>query len=581
VSSVFEACDANGAPNAGGDNQKETFFAPAAKASVSDSTSTPTCGTVDGGGTWPAGAYQVSLVFYDILYQTTLNSADCGITVGSGQQIRVDPPPLVEGAAGWCPYVSTVGGTTATETLQFSNVNQCPRDFQASLFLSGPNNGAARPAANTTGQNAVLQYQELIDQRFTDMSTVTTHVVQECMGPSGPELQAAVSVGAGGHFKALYDVWWSQGQPTAVLAPCSFLLRTPQVGNGGLTSWVQSTDGPHFLYVDGNQHLPQLWNTISTGQWAGQDLTTVPNAVPVGPGSALTSWVQSDDGPHVVYVDAKGNVNQLWYTIRTGQWAAQSLMNVPNTVPAGPGSAVTSWVQSDDGPHVVYVDANGNLNQLWYTIRTGQWAAQSLMNVPNTVPAGPGSAVTSWVQSDDGPHVVYADANGNLHQLWYTIRTGQWAAQSLMNLPNVVAVGPGSAMTSWVQSDDGPHVVYADPNGHVRQIWYTLSTGRWTADDLTQDFGAALVAKRSGMTSWVQSDDGPHVVYADANGHVQQIWYTLSTKRWATEDLTNDFLNGLSIHLPLVANGSAMTSWVQSNDGPHFVYSFLQGPSLG
>jgi hypothetical protein len=33
-----------------------------------------------------------------------------------------------------------------------------------------------------------------------------------------------------------------------------------------------------------------------------------------------------------------------------------------------------------------HADANGNVYQLWYTVSTGQWAAQNLMTVPNTVP---------------------------------------------------------------------------------------------------------------------------------------------------------------------------------------------------
>jgi hypothetical protein len=37
------------------------------------------------------------------------------------------------------------------------------------------------------------------------------------------------------------------------------------------------------------------------------------------------------------------------------------------------------------------------------------------------------------VQSD-GPHAAYADAEGNIYQLWYTVSTGQWAAQSLMSV---------------------------------------------------------------------------------------------------------------------------------------------------
>jgi len=277
---------------------------------------------------------------------------------------------------------------------------------------------------------------------------------------------------------------------------------TPQVGAASITltshnalfetddNWnIQGIVGQVFdaignpvcQFAGDGSPLMRLTGAAPTGVLAASTCAPPPPHIPpVGRGSAMTSWVQSD-GPHVVYDDANGNVYQLWYTIRTGQWAAQSLMTVPNAVPVGPGSAMTSWVQSD-GPHVAYADANGNVNQLWYTISTGQWAAQSLMTVPNAVPVGPGSAMTSWVQSD-GPHVVYADANGNVNQLWYTISTGQWAAQSLMTVPNMVPVGRGSAMTSWVQSD-GPHIVYADANGNVNQLWYTISTGQWAAQSL-------------------------------------------------------------------------------------------------
>jgi hypothetical protein len=203
--------------------------------------------------------------------------------------------------------------------------------------------------------------------------------------------------------------------------------------------------------------------------------------------------VQVDDGPHVVYADANGNLNQIWYTIQGSAkhaqgWAAGSLMNVPNTVALGPGSPMTSWVQAD-GPHVVYADANGDLYQIWYTIQASAnhaqgWAAQTLMNVPNAVAVGPGMPMTSWIQSD-GPHVAYADANGNVYQLWYTEKTGQWAAQSLMTVPNVLPVGSGSAMTSWVQANDGPHIVYTDVIGHVRQLYYAIATNQWAAQDLS------------------------------------------------------------------------------------------------
>jgi hypothetical protein len=222
----------------------------------------------------------------------------------------------------------------------------------------------------------------------------------------------------------------------------------------------------------------------------------VPNVVPAGPGSPMTSWVQSDDGPHVVYADANGNLRQIWYTIQASAnhaqgWDAQPLSNVENVVPAGLSGPMTSIVVPGDGPHVIYADANGNLTDLWYTISgVGAWQARSLMTTENVVAAGPGRAMTSWVQADSGPHFVYADANGNLEQMWFArfanpvTGTIGWAAESLMNVANVVAARPGGAMTSWEEWDDepdafygGPHVVYVDANGNLQQIWSTAISG--------------------------------------------------------------------------------------------------------
>jgi hypothetical protein len=383
---------------------------------------------------------------------------------------------------------------------------------------------------------------------------------QTCLMTAG-ETKPASAFGGASDSTALTSVSNWNGTALAAASTCTVL-----VGNGSaLTSWIQG-DGPHFVYTDVRGHLEQFWYTIATKQWAAQDLTTVPDAMPAEPGSALTSWMQSD-GPHVLYADANGHVRQLWFTLATGRWAAQDLTTVPNALPAGPRSPMTSWVQSD-GPHVTYADANGHVRQLWYTLATGRWTAQDLTTVPNALPAGPRSPMTSWVQTD-GPHIVYADANGHVRQLWYTVATGRWAAQDLTTVPDAVPAGPGSAMTSWLQSD-GPHVVYTDANGHLRQLWYTLATGLWAAQDLTTLLAAVPAGPDTDVTSWLQSD-GPHVVYADANGQVWQLWYTLASGRWAAQDLTT-----VPNAVP-ARTGSPMTSWVQASDGPHFIYADANG----
>lgn len=317
----------------------------------------------------------------------------------------------------------------------------------------------------------------------------------------------------------------------ALCAVPASIAQAPIGSERPMTSWVQS-DGPHVVYGDANGNVNQLWYTLATGRWSSQSLMTVPNAAPVGSRMPMTSWIQSD-GPHVAYADAYGNIHQLWYTLASGQWSAQSLATVPNAVAMGSGMPMTSWLQSD-GPHVAYGDVYGNIHQLWYTVWSGYWSAQSLAGVPNAVAVGSGRPMTSWLQSD-GPHVAYGDVYGNIHQLWYTVSPGYWSAQSLAGIPNAAAVGWGRPMTSWVQSD-GPHVAYGDAYGNVYQLWYTVSPGYWSSQSLMTLPNAVDVGFTMPMTSWVQSD-GPHVVYGDISGNIHQLWYTLTTGQWAAQIL--------------------------------------------
>src|SRR5579883_1488330 len=55
------------------------------------------------------------------------------------------------------------------------------------------------------------------------------------------------------------------------VAICSILSIDGYAANESLTSWTQS-DGPHFIYVDGNGHLNQIWYTLDSGVWSAQDL---------------------------------------------------------------------------------------------------------------------------------------------------------------------------------------------------------------------------------------------------------------------------------------------------------------------
>ena len=76
--------------------------------------------------------------------------------------------------------------------------------------------------ATPTGKRADYQqvaFREIIDDRFTDMNSVSKHVVEvDACDPT--KLHVAVTVRPQGHFKAVYLVWWQDSQTTRPAPVC-------------------------------------------------------------------------------------------------------------------------------------------------------------------------------------------------------------------------------------------------------------------------------------------------------------------------------------------------------------------------
>ncbi|HET6841891.1 MAG TPA: hypothetical protein VFK06_09410 [Candidatus Angelobacter sp.] len=320
------------------------------------------------------------------------------------------------------------------------------------------------------------------------------------------------------------NVWNTEDLTNTTGAP-------PASTQSALTSWTQS-DGPHFVYQDQNQHFRQLFFANNTA-WHTQDLTATSGAPPSAPGTTVTSWLQSD-GPHFVYLDANQHLRQIFNEVSLGVWNTEDLTNTTGAPPASANSALTAWVQSDGSPHFVYEDANKHLRQLFFS-NNAAWHTQDITAVTAALLATPGSALTSWVQSD-GPHFVYEDANQHLNQMFFLLSNNTWNTQDLTATTGAPSAEFGSALTSWVQSD-GPHFVFQDGNQHLNQMFFLFSNNTWNTQDLTATTGAPVATPGSSLTSWQQAD-GPHFVFQDGSQHMRQMFFLLGNSTWNTQDLT-------------------------------------------
>lgn len=317
-----------------------------------------------------------------------------------------------------------------------------------------------------------------------------------------------------------------------------------------LASWFQS-DGPHFVYVTGNQegtapHLQQVWYNLAGNAWFTQDLTATTGSSSLMPGGTLGIY---GTGGAVVYQSLNGDIYQNWWS--GSSWISNDLTAATGTsVVPGVGTAINSWVDSA-GIHAVYVDTHSHINQIFYNGSTT--INQDLTGSSGAPLAAPNTGLTSWVQSD-GSHFLYLTTNGHLQQIINT--TGTQDLTAVLGLP---ATASSIGFTSWVGAD-GPFFVYITNNQHLQQVSYSVSHNLWQSQDITTSSGAPVAAGGSSLTNWIQSDGSSHVVYINSSQHLQQIVNTTGT-----QDLS------AMLSLPTLAPATGLTSWNQS-DGPHFVY---------
>jgi hypothetical protein len=273
--------------------------------------------------------------------------------------------------------------------------------------------------------------------------------------------------------------------PDATPAP----TPPPVLTGSPLTSFADGA-GEHVLYLDANQHVKQLY---WSHRWILQDLTTLSgDSSLVGSGSPLTSFADSM-GEHVLYLDANQHVRQLYWSNKwtSGTWVKQDLTASSNSSSAltSSSSSLTSFAD-DMGEHVLYLDANQHVRQLYWSNKwtSGNWVNQDLTALSNSSSAlaASSSSLTSFADNM-GEHVLYLDTSQRVQQLYWSNKwtSGNWVNQDLTALTNSSSASPvsGSPLTSFANGA-GEHVLYLDQNRQVRQLHWQNGSN-WVNEDLT------------------------------------------------------------------------------------------------
>ena len=197
--------------------------------------------------------------------------------------------------------------------------------------------------------------------------------------------------------------------------------------------------------------------------------------------------------------------DQIHYiTNKSGLWEIDSIL-VSGSIPS---IAVTPG----GTPHIVYIDNDGNDDEVYYaTYVGGNWDIDTVTNNSSS------SKVASIALAPDSiPHVVYYDFTGGL-KIWHAVKNlGTWTTEFI----------PGSNIGTYssiaVDSSGKVHVAFvAGTYGGNREIIYANDTsGSWVTDSVTID---ALDDDFPSIA--VDMNRNVHIVFSKDDGSDWELWY--------------------------------------------------------
>jgi hypothetical protein len=159
-------------------------------------------------------------------------------------------------------------------------------------------------------------------------------------------------------------------------------------------------------------------------------------------------------------------------------------------------------------------------------------------------------------------HVNYIGIDGHIHErLHYP--TGNWIHNDLTLLSgNGVAPAPGSPLDAYAGPDDGQHINFIGADGHVRELYITPG-GQWVNNDLNQLSKGVPPHPDTPLDGYIDGDSGQHVNFIDTDHHVHEL-YIHPNAQWIDNDLTILSGNGIAPR-----SNSPLDGYVDGDNGQH------------
>lgn len=254
-------------------------------------------------------------------------------------------------------------------------------------------------------------------------------------------------------------------------------------------TWIDPKDSTTYAAAISSDGLILYKNTsIANHDWEARNLTTEISGAELIT-SNLTVFVDTHDKVNIAGVTAEGKIELYTQTGSSGTngftWSARNLSDTDlatagQTTPQFT-SQIASYVTSWNGLNIVGLDANGDIQALWWAPGQATWQVANLTAITGA-PKMVGN-VSPYLTTWNAINISGTDANGNVVVTWWVPSfNDKWVTSDLTGLFSGPTLDTGS-ITTYVTPWGGTNVVGRNASGQVVVYWWDPSLQQTTGSD--------------------------------------------------------------------------------------------------
>lgn len=331
-----------------------------------------------------------------------------------------------------------------------------------------------------------------------------------------------------------------QDDGTWNVADLETLAGTPTI-SGQIQTFTDPRDGLTYAAATSDDGL-LLFRRSSEGVWTFRNLNDEIEGAGLVTGD-VTVFVSKGNKVHIVGIDARNDLHLFNQTGATGDngavWESRNLSEVDLRIDGKEtpifASPLTSFVTPWNAMNVVGLDADGNIQAVWFHANLSTWTVSNLSETTGAPPLTGG--LTAYLTSWSAINLVGTDADGNVSVTWWVPNFGaKWVTSNLTSAfsgPELRASSLASFVTTW----GATNIAGIDADGNLSVYWWSPTSNRWqvtTLSDLVE--GAVLpVGKLTGLT--VSATGTINILGASDTGEVLRYWWKPGSA-WELQNLS-------------------------------------------